>query len=58
MAVQISLQFLSETFISLGSRKSGVFSPKVGIWQADEVGGQQGEKRKSGCYFSSAGLFL
>lgn len=58
MAVQISLQLLSETFISLGSRKNGVFSPKVGIWQADEVGGHKGEKRKSGCYFSSSRFFL
>lgn len=58
MVVQISLQLSSETFISLGSKKSGVFSPKVGIWQADEVGGHEGEKRKSGCYFSSSGPFL
>lgn len=43
MAVQIGLPLLSETFISLGSRKekrSGVFSPELGIRQADEAGDQ------------------
>lgn len=47
MAVQIGLPLLSETFISLGSRKekrSGVFSPELGIQQADEAGDEEVRK--------------